>query len=284
MKLASFRVGGVDTWGLIDGSQAIDLGSVLQTTFPDLRSALARLDRRALQSAASGAPRLSLEAVEWLPVITHPRRILCVGMNYEMHRLETGRPAGEFPTIFTRFASSQTGHRTDILRPRVSTRLDYEAELAVVIGAPGRYIERAAAWDHVAGFSCYNDGSVRDWQRHSSQFTPGKNFPCTGAFGPWLVTPDELGKLGPQRIRSRLNGKVMQESTLGDMIFDVPRLIEYCSSFTPLEPGDVIATGTPGGVGDKRDPPVFMKPGDVIEVEIDGIGTLVNSIADDTAG
>jgi len=159
-----------------------------------------------------------------------------------------------------------------------SNKLDYEGELAVVIGQGGRRIPADKALDHVAGYSCYNDGSVRDWQAHTIQFSPGKNWPETGAFGPWLVTPDEFGPLGPQRLQTRLNGEVMQDAHLSDMIFPVPRLIEYISTFTPLNPGDVIVSGTPGGVGARRDPPVFMKEGDIVEVEIDGIGTLVNSI------
>ncbi len=227
---------------------------------------------------ADGA-RLPLDTLAWRPLIPNPGKILCVGLNYENHRKETGRAVVENPTIFTRFADSQTGHRADIVMPLESDRLDYEGELAVVIGRGGRRIPAARALDHVAGFSCYNDGSVRDWQNHTIQFTPGKNWPETGAFGPWLVTPDEFGAIGPQRIRTRLNGEVMQDAVLADMIFPVARLIEYISTFTPLSPGDVIVSGTPGGVGAKRNPPVFMKPGDTVEIEIDGIGILSNGIA-----
>jgi 2-keto-4-pentenoate hydratase/2-oxohepta-3-ene-1,7-dioic acid hydratase in catechol pathway len=160
----------------------------------------------------------------------------------------------------------------------VSSDLDFEGELAIVIGKAGRYIARANAFDHIAGYSCYNDGSVRDWQHHTHQFTPGKNFPGTGAFGPWMVTPDELGNLAELRISTRLNGEVVQDARLGQMIFDIPTVIEYCSSFNPLEAGDVILTGTPGGVGVKRTPPLWMKPGDVVEVEIEKLGTLRNGI------
>jgi 2-keto-4-pentenoate hydratase/2-oxohepta-3-ene-1,7-dioic acid hydratase in catechol pathway len=185
------------------------------------------------------------------------------------------------PTIFTRFANSQTGHLANIVRPRVSHELDFEGELAIIIGKAGRYISKADAWGHVAGYACYNDGSVRDFQRHTHQFTPGKNFPDTGSFGPWMMTPDELGELGPLRIQTRVNGQVVQDATFEQMIFDIPRIIEYCSSFTKLEPGDVIATGTPGGVGAKRTPPLWLKPGDTVEVEIDRLGTLRNGIADE---
>jgi 2-keto-4-pentenoate hydratase/2-oxohepta-3-ene-1,7-dioic acid hydratase in catechol pathway len=199
-------------------------------------------------------------------------------LNYEMHRKETGRAEVEHPTIFMRFANTQIGDGAPIVCPRVSRDLDFEGELAVIIGRPGRYIQRKHAMEHVAGFACYNDVSVRDWQRHTSQFTPGKNFPATGPFGPWMVTPDEVGPLAKLRIVTRLNGEIMQQATLGDMIFDIPRIIEYCSSFTPLSAGDVIATGTPGGVGSRRVPPLWMKPGDVVEVEIERVGLLRNRV------
>jgi 2-keto-4-pentenoate hydratase/2-oxohepta-3-ene-1,7-dioic acid hydratase in catechol pathway len=187
----------------------------------------------------------------------------------------------EHPTIFARFPNTQTGHLSNIVRPRVSTNLDFEGELALIVGKPGRYIPREQAFDHIAGYACYNDGSVRDWQHHTHQFTPGKNFPGTGSFGPWMVTADEFKNIGPRRIMTRLNGETVQQATLGEMIFDIPTLVEYCSSFNPLAPGDVIVTGTPGGVGVKRTPPLWMKPGDTVEVEIDGIGVLRNGIADE---
>lgn len=187
----------------------------------------------------------------------------------------------EHPTIFARFANTQTGHGTDIVRPRVSTELDFEGELAVIIGKAGRYIARERAFDHIFGYACYNDASVRDWQYHTHQFTPGKNFPRTGSFGPWLVTSDEFQDITARGITTRLNGETVQQAKLGEMIFDIPTLVEYCSSFNQLEPGDVIVTGTPGGVGVKRTPPLWMKSGDVVEVEIDGIGVLRNGIADE---
>jgi 2-keto-4-pentenoate hydratase/2-oxohepta-3-ene-1,7-dioic acid hydratase in catechol pathway len=183
--------------------------------------------------------------------------------------------------VFGRFANSQTGHLANIIRPRVSKDLDFEGELALIIGKPGRYISRASASDHIAGYACYNEGSVRDFQRHTHQFTPGKNFPDTGAFGPWMVTPDEAGDLAPLRLQTRLNGQVVQDATISQMIFGIPQQIEYCSTFTRLEPGDVIVTGTPGGVGSRRTPPLWMKPGDVVEVEIDRIGLLRNGVADE---
>ena len=283
MKLASFRAGGTSSWGVVDGDHIADLGAVLRDRFADLKSVIAAGAIAALPGRLAQASRIPLAAIEWLPVIPNPDKILCVGLNYENHRKETGRSEVENPTIFARYTNSQTGHLADILRPRVSTDLDFEGELAVIIGTAGRYVARADAMGHVAGYACYNDGSVRDWQRHTSQFTPGKNFPQTGGFGPWMVTPDELGALGRQRLQTRVNGQVVQETLLEQMIFDVPRQIEYCSAFTRLEPGDVIATGTPGGVGAKRQPPLWLKPGDVVEVEIDGVGLLRNGVADEAA-
>ena len=281
MKFASFKVNGATSWGLIDGNEVADLGAAVRDRFPDLKSAIAASTLAEVAKAAAKAARHPLSSITWLPVIPNPDKILCIGLNYENHRKETGREEVENPTVFGRFANSQTGHLANIVRPRVSPHLDYEGELALIIGKPGRYISRQDAWGHIAGYACYNEGSVRDYQRHTSQFTPGKNFPDTGAFGPWMVTPDEAGDLGPLRLQTRLNGEVMQDTTISQMIFDIPRQIEYCSAFTRLEPGDVIVTGTPGGVGSRRTPPVWMKSGDVVEVEIDRIGLLRNVVADE---
>jgi 2-keto-4-pentenoate hydratase/2-oxohepta-3-ene-1,7-dioic acid hydratase in catechol pathway len=281
MKFASFKIDGATSWGLIDGNGAVDLGAVVRDRFPDLKSAIAAGALAEVAKAAGKAARHPLAGITWLPVIPNPDKILCIGLNYETHRKETGRTEVENPTVFGRFANSQTGHLANIIRPKVSTDLDYEGELALIIGKPGRYIARKDAWGHIAGYACYNEGSVRDYQRHTHQFTPGKNFPNTGAFGPWMVTPDEAGDLAPLRLQTRLNGEVVQDATISQMIFDIPRQIEYCSAFTRLEPGDVIVTGTPGGVGSRRTPPLWMKPGDVVEVEIDRIGLLRNGIADE---
>lgn len=283
MKLATFRIEGRTTWGLIEGDEAVDVGAVLHGRLPDLKSAIAADALAGLGAHAAGARRYPLTAIEWLPVIPNPDKIICIGLNYENHRKETGRAEVEHPTIFSRYANSQTGHGANIIRPRVSTDLDFEGELAVIIGKPGRYIAQADAFGHVAGYACYNDGSVRDFQRHTHQFTPGKNFPDTGAFGPWMVTPDELGDLGPLRLQTRVNGQVMQDALIEQMIFSIPRQVEYCSTFTRLEPGDVIASGTPGGVGAKRTPPLWLKPGDTVEVEIDKVGLLRNGVADEAA-
>jgi 2-keto-4-pentenoate hydratase/2-oxohepta-3-ene-1,7-dioic acid hydratase in catechol pathway len=281
MKFASFKINGTTSWGLIDGAEAVDLGALSRDRFADLKSVIAAGALAEVAAAAAKAARHPLAKITWLPVIPNPDKILCIGLNYETHRKETGRSEVENPTVFGRFANSQTGHLANIIRPRVSKDLDFEGELAVIIGRPGRHIARAAAWDHIAGYACYNEGSVRDYQRHTHQFTPGKNFPETGAFGPWMVTPDEAGELATLRLQTRLNGQVVQDATISQMIFGIPQQIEYCSSFTRLEPGDVIVTGTPGGVGARRTPPLWMKPGDIVEVEIDRIGLLRNGIADE---
>ena len=277
MKLATIQSATGPAWGIVDGGHLIDMRSA----FPTLHAAIAAGGLGTL--AGRDGPRIPLEGATYLPVVPDAGKVFCVGLNYENHRKETGRDVVENPTIFTRFARTHIGHGAPIIRPRVSTDLDFEGELAVIIGTGGRHIRRADAMAHVAGYACYNDGSVRDWQRHTMQFIPGKNFDGTGPFGPWMVTPDEMGALGPQRMQTRVNGQVVQDTTLGDMIFDVPRVIEYCSTFTALEPGDVIATGTPGGVGAKRTPPLWLKPGDIVEVEIDGVGLLRNGVVDEAA-
>ncbi|MEW5425022.1 fumarylacetoacetate hydrolase family protein [Amorphus sp. 3PC139-8] len=246
---------------------------------PDLRALLARPDGLdAARAVVEPSVDYALADVQFLPVSPEPRKILCVGVNYSAHLLETGRPRPERPMIFVRFADSQVGHEAPLVRPSASEKFDFEGELAVVIGSPAHRLRPDQTPACVAGYAIYNDASVRDWQRHTSQFTPGKNFPGTGAFGPWMTTTDEMGAIGPQRLETRLNGAKMQDATLDDLVFDVPALIAYCSAFTRLDPGDVIVTGTPGGVGAFREPPVWLKPGDMVEVEIDGLGMLRNRV------
>jgi acylpyruvate hydrolase len=218
----------------------------------------------------------------FLPPISEPTRCICVGLNYREHAAESGVPPPVYPTIFSRFSTSLIGHQEPIVRPRVSTELDFEGELAVVIGRPGSHIDRNRALDHVAGYSAFNDGSVRDVQLRTSQWTLGKNFDGTGAFGPCFVPADELpaGARG-LRLVTRLNGIVVQEATTEDLIFDTPALIAELSKAFALRAGDVIVTGTPSGVGMAQSPQVFMKPGDVCEVEIEGIGLLRNPVIDE---
>jgi 2-keto-4-pentenoate hydratase/2-oxohepta-3-ene-1,7-dioic acid hydratase in catechol pathway len=275
MKFMSFTAGGAAKFGAVDGDHVVDLTS----RAPTLRAALATPG--ALDAPWGELPRYKVADVAFLPVIPDPDKIICIGLNYLTHILEGGRDVPKFPTIFTRFANSQVGHGQPIIRPRASVTLDFEAELAVIIGTGGRHIKASDALAHVAGYSCYNDGSVREWQRHTSQFTPGKNFAATGGFGPYLVTPDEAGDISHASLVCRLNGEEMQRATLDDLVFNIPALIEYCSTFTRLEPGDVIITGTTGGVGAYRTPPVWMKPGDIVEIEISGVGTLVNPVVEE---
>lgn len=272
MRLMSFEIAGTTSWGMVEGDAVVDLGS----RAPSLRAALTGLP--GLVQDMAGLPRHALSSVTYLPTIPDPDKIICIGLNYLTHILEGGRPKPEKPTIFTRWANSQVGHEQAIVRPKASETLDFEAELAVVIGKTCRHVAEADAMDVIAGYSCYNDGSVREWQRHSSQFTPGKNFLKTGGFGPYLVTPDEAGDVTQASLVCRLNGEEMQRATTDDLVFTIPHLIHYCSTFTELVPGDVIITGTTGGVGAYRTPPVWMKPGDVVEVEIGGIGLLRNTV------
>ncbi|ALI05351.1 MULTISPECIES: fumarylacetoacetate hydrolase family protein [Pseudomonas] len=282
MKLASFIVQGRRSYGVIEGDQVIDLESLKPTLGSDLKQAIGHNRLNELSPARlAGLPRIPLAEVTFLPVIPNPGKVLCIGINYATHVRETGREMPTYPMIFTRFADSQTAHLQPIVRPTASHKLDFEGELAVVIGKAARHVKPADALDYVAGYACYNDGSVRDWQKHTIQFVPGKNFPNTGGFGPWLVTGDEIGDPQDLELTTRLNGEVMQHTRTSDMIFDVRQLIEYCSTFTELAPGDVIVTGTTGGVGAFREPPVWMKPGDQVEVEIARIGTLRNSIVDE---
>jgi 2-keto-4-pentenoate hydratase/2-oxohepta-3-ene-1,7-dioic acid hydratase in catechol pathway len=282
MKFVSFvRTGRPGFGALVEGG-VVDLTGRLSPRVKSLRAAIAADLLGAAGGAVRGqAPEFGLSDVALLPVIPDPAKILCIGLNYETHRIETKRAEAEYPAVFTRFADSQVAHGQSIVKPRSTDRLDFEGELAVVIGRGGRHIAEENALSHVAGFACYNDGSVRNWQRHTHQFTPGKTFPTTGGFGPCLATPDELGDWQGRSLRTWLNDELVQEAKLGDMIFPLPRLISYVSGFTPLSPGDVIATGTPGGVGDRREPPLYMKAGDVVRVEIEGIGTLRNGVADE---
>jgi 2-keto-4-pentenoate hydratase/2-oxohepta-3-ene-1,7-dioic acid hydratase in catechol pathway len=277
MKFISFRTGGAARYGVVSGNKVIDLTPRLKHA--DLKALIAADARKEAERETKGAAAdFTLDQIAFDPVIPNPGKIICVGLNYQEHRNETGMTSHPLPATFIRWADTQIGHLAPMVRPRASEQLDYEAELAVIIGKGGRNIGERQAATHIWGYSCYNEGSIREFQRHSSQWTPGKNFPGTGAFGPFLVTPDEVGELAGKKIQTRLNGNVEQSSTLDMMIYGPLKLIEYFSSFTPLSPGDVIVSGTPGGVGWVRKPPLWMKPGDVVEVEIDGVGLLRNPI------
>jgi len=279
MKLISFtRLGKTGFGAFVEGG-VIDLTNRLEYGVDSLKMAIeAELLNEAIEYASDRTPEFSMSDITLLPVIPDPAKIICIGLNYEKHRAETKRPDIPYPTIFTRYPDSQVAHGQALVKPKETDNFDYEGEMAVIIGNGGRNISKENALSHVAGYACYNDGSVRDWQRHTSQFTPGKTFPGTGGFGPYMVTTDEVGDYTKLPIQTRLNGNIMQDATLSDLIFSVPHLINYVSTFTPLAAGDVIVSGTPGGVGDKREPPVYMVPGDIVEVEIGILGTLVNHV------
>ncbi|MEE8214650.1 MAG: fumarylacetoacetate hydrolase family protein [Alphaproteobacteria bacterium] len=282
MKLVSYTANGKQAYGIARDDGIVDLTSRIGDSYPDIKSLIAGDGLEAAAAAADGeSPDQSLDGITYRPVIENPDKIICVGLNYKAHRDETGRAPTDNPALFIRFADTQAGHNQPMIKPRASDMFDYEGELAVIIGKGGRHVKAADYASVIAGYSIYNDGSVRDFQSHTIQWTAGKNFPKTGGFGPWMVTADELGDPAQLELTTRLNGEVLQNTTTDLMIFDIPTLIEYITSFTELGAGDVISTGTPGGVGQRRDPQVFMKGGDTVEVEISKIGTLVNPIVDE---
>ncbi|WP_269931777.1 fumarylacetoacetate hydrolase family protein [Aminobacter sp. HY435] len=283
MRLCSYLHNGRAGYGVVADDRVIDISSVLGDRFPTLANLLAEEDFLDICTQAIGrSSELPLAGIALQAPIPNPGKIICVGLNYHDHMVETRHAPTQHPTLFARFADSQCAHGEPMLMPSVSTEFDFEAELAVVIGKSGRKLQADAALDHVAGYSCYNDGSVRDWQVHTSQFLPGKNFPATGAFGPFLVTADEIPDPQDLAISCRLNGNTVQAARTSQMIHSVAELIAYISRITPLSPGDVIVTGTPGGVGFARVPPLFMKEGDLVEVDIEGVGLLRNRIARET--
>jgi len=280
MKLSSYRTAQGASYGIVTAKGIVDLKRYLGNQYPDLKSLIAGNAFPQAVQYAGAAPDYQASDVIWLPVIPNPDKIVCVGLNYQEHVAETGRDNTEQQAIFLRLPESQIGHKQPIVRPRESKNLDFEAEIAVIIGKAGRRISQKDAWSHIAGYSCYNDGSVRDWQRHTIQWTAGKNFAQTGGFGPWMVSADEITPGTTMTLSCRLNGERMQHASTEQMIFKIPKIIEYVSTWTTLVPGDVLVTGTPGGVGARRTPPIWMKPGDKVEIEIDKVGVLENSIAD----
>ena len=286
MKLLSFSVGGRESWGAVAGDSIVDLGKALPQ-YPTLMDFIASADYAKRDAIlAAHKPSVKLADIAYLPVITRPEKIVCAVRNYLDHHKEAvahgmKREITAFPPIFLRVWRSQVGHDAPVIRPKVSTHLDWEGELAVIIGKQGRHIPESEAWDYVAGYSIYNDVSVRDYQQHAQQIAAGKNFVGTGPFGPWMVTPDELPDPTKLKLETRLNGNVMQSSDTSFLIFSIPRLINYSSEIFDLVPGDVIVTGTPAGVGFTRKPPIFMKAGDVVEVEIEKIGVLRNPVVDE---
>ncbi|AGU53627.1 putative fumarylacetoacetate (FAA) hydrolase [Variovorax paradoxus B4] len=282
MKLISYQHNGIDSYGAVTGDRAdrvTDLRSIFGSRATDLKALIAAgLLDEAAASIANADATLPLSEVQLLPVIPNPGKIVCVGLNYGEHVRETGREITEKPTLFLRVAESQVAHGDDIVLPPESSKLDYEGEIAIVIGRGGRRIGEADAWNHIAGYACYNDGSIRDWQTATPQWTAGKNFWRTGGFGPWMITRDDIKDNQVMTLITRLNGQEMQRTTTDKLIHSIPRQIAHISAFMPLAAGDVIVTGTPGGVGAKRTPPVWMKPGDIVEVEVDAIGVLRNGV------
>lgn len=268
---------GTPTWGVENGGVLSDLGPSGLDVAPTLRDAILSRSLTNTPSAVA-APVQPVEGTQFLPVLTEAGKVICIGVNYKTHQAETGRSDVGFPTVFTRFADTLWPHGADVRIPAESSMYDYEGELALVIGAPAYRVSKADAWSLVAGYAAFNDFSARDWQRHTGQWTPGKNFPESGAFGPYFVTAAELGDVDELVLETRVNGDVRQHASLADLIFDIPSIIEYVTTFTPLAPGDVIVTGTPGGVGLFREPPEFLAPGDVVEVEITGLGVLRNRL------
>ncbi|MCK6211069.1 fumarylacetoacetate hydrolase family protein [Georgenia sp. EYE_87] len=278
MRYASYvNSVGVPTWGAEESGVLYDLGPSGLALAPSLKVAIAG---GSLQPAPhlAAAPAQPVEGTAFLPVISDPGKVICVGVNYKTHQEETGRADVVAPTIFTRFADTLAAHGEDLPIPTGSEKYDYEGEVALVIGAPAYQVSLEASWDVVAGYAAFNDLSARDWQRHTGQWTPGKNFPASGPFGPYYTPASELGEVTDLVVETRVNGEVRQHAKVLDLIFDIPSIIEYVTAFTPLAPGDVIVTGTPGGVGLFMEPPVFLSPGDVVEVEVTGLGTLRNRL------
>lgn len=283
MRFASFEINGLPSYGLMEGEHHCrPAPAAFQARFPDLKSVIsANALGELAQAARTDSAPIAIDQLRLLPVIPNPGKLICVGLNYKSHVAETKRADSEYPSLFLRFNDSLAAQGDTVLRPVFSERFDWEGELAFVIGQGGRHIAKENAFKHIAGYACFNDVSVRDWQRHTHQFTPGKNFPGTAPFGPVLVSADEVPDVTTLTLETRLNGQVVQHASVGDLIFDIPTIVAYVSRFTPLSPGDVIATGTPGGVGDRREPPLYMKDGDVVEVEITGLGVLRNPIGTD---
>lgn len=284
MKLVTYEAGRRQSFGLVADDGIVDLAGRMS-----LRSIVALISAGRLGEAeefAGEKPDHKLTDVTLLPCIPNPPHFYCIGVNYNDHLTEVQkagvpRSASTRPPLFMRYPESYVGHEQDLILPGVSTSFDYEIELTIVIGKGGRYIEKDAALSHVAGYTIFNDGSIRDWQFHTQQVGPGKNFFATGALGPWMVTADEVGDAGNLSLELKLNGQTLQKGNTHDMIFDVADLISYISAFMPLSPGDLIATGTPAGVGFSRKPPIFMKAGDICELTIEKIGTLSNKVVAD---
>ncbi len=281
MKFLSFLSNGEAKFGVCNDKNITDLTGKIEgaTTLKELISNKGIFEAKKFASKNPG--NISLDEIEYLPVIPNPGKIICVGLNYSEHVRETGRTVEQNPVIFFRVPESQTAHKQPIQRPKVSTHLDYECEMAVIMNSSSKHIKPENALKYIIGYSCYNESTIRDWQQHTEQFGMGKNFEKTGSFGPHMVLAENIPDYKKLSIQTRLNGKVMQQAKLSQLIFDIPKLISYVSKAISWQAGDVLVTGTPGGVGFKRKPPIFMKDGDKVEVEISEIGILSNIIKDE---
>lgn len=281
MRLLSFETAAASaSYGAAVEGGVVDLGRRIGLHYPTLRALLAGGEAALDAARAEQGADHALDAVTFLPVIPDAAKIIGIGLNYRSHVAEqAGREPPPFPRVFSRWNDSVLGHGAALWLPKASEQFDYEGELAIIIGKPGRHIAKDHAFDHIAGYACFTDGSLRDWQQHTT--TSGKNFFRSGACGPYLVTADEVGEPTKLTLVSRLNGTEVQHASTGDLIYDIPTLLAYVSAITPLAPGDIIASGTPEGVGARRTPPLWMRAGDVFEVEITGLGTLRNSIVDE---
>jgi len=285
MKLLSYEVNGTQSYGVLKGDGIVDLTRHLGQDFPTLRQLLAgNALKRAEEVVAKAKPDYGLGDIRFQLPIPSPEKIICVGVNYPERNAEykDNTALQQKPSLFLRVTRSFVPHRANLIRPPESLQLDYEGELAVVIGKPGRRIAAAKAMEHVAGFTIMNEGTIRDWVRHAKfNNTQGKNWERSGSIGPWISTPDEFPNLDEVQISTRVNGELRQQDKLGNMLFPIPYLISYISTFTELVPGDVIATGTPTGAGARMDPPCFLVPGDTLDVEVSGLGTLSNTVAEE---
>ncbi len=277
MKLLSFQTSAGDSFGLVEGDGVIDLGQRLGGTYADLRALLDGGGQDEAAALSGSEADHALSDITYLQVIPNARRIICIGLNYREHAEEMGLDFPEDPNLFCKWPDALVGHEQDVICPKASSNFDYEGELAFIMGKPGRHISEADAMAHVAGYAPFLDGSLRDFQGHS--VIAGKNFQHSGSCGPWMTTADEIANPMDLQLTTRLNGDVVQNESTEQLYYTIPNIIAYVSQFTPLHPGDVIATGTPSGVGAGRKPPLWMKPGDRIEVEISGLGCLANNVA-----
>ncbi len=285
-RLATYAIDGEIEFGAVTDGGIVDLSTRFGEQYPTLREVIAAgALMRLAEDAAGRAADHPLDAVTWLPPIPQPEKIICIGVNYPDRNAEykDGQDAPKYPSMFMRTPRSFVGHNTPLVRPRASVQLDYEGELVIVIGKTGRHIPQATALDHIAAITLCNEGTIRDWVRHAKfNVTQGKNFDCTGSLGPWLVPYTDESQIADIRLTARVNGETRQDDRTSRLIFPFRYLINYISTFTTLVPGDVIVTGTPTGAGARFDPPRYLKPGDIIEVEADNVGVLRNGVVDET--